>query len=269
MEQKAINAAREMKELPDLSALIKKKLGGAKKTSSATPGEATASATPGGASFSESLPLVTSSALTADSVNVESSREELAQESSCRGIAEPLVTDRNKKKRSAPSSSASVEARAGSEPDEPPTKRKKKEKKKKKRTVGERSEPNEDVGGRELVSLDSSNRDAAARDSAELDESPNVPLGRKKQSSREGSVPASVEKSPPAARRSGSSSKGGPVKFPDHVEFKYDGDTPLAYAPMECAELVRQIRGGAKDMPPIKASSSKTPMSTQRGLRFW
>ena len=181
MEQKAINAAREMKELPDLSALIKKKLGGAKKTSSATPGEATASATPGGASFSESLPLVTSSALTADSVNVESSREELAQESSCRGIAEPLVTDRNKKKRSAPSSSASVEARAGSEPDEPPTKRKKKEKKKKKRTVGERSEPNEDVGGRELVSLDSSNRDAAARDSAELDESPNVPLGRKKQ----------------------------------------------------------------------------------------
>ena len=37
-EQKAINAARLMKELPDLSALIKKKLGGAKKTSSATHG---------------------------------------------------------------------------------------------------------------------------------------------------------------------------------------------------------------------------------------
>ena len=65
-------------------------------------------------------------------------------------------------------------------------------------------------------------------------------------------MPASVEKSPPAARRSGSSSKGGPVKFPDHVEFKYDGDTPIAYAPMECAELVWQIRGGVKDMPPIK-----------------
>ncbi|KAF2542650.1 hypothetical protein F2Q68_00031694 [Brassica cretica] len=54
-------------------------------------------------------------------------------------------------------------------------------------------------------------------------------------------MPASVEKSPPAApsttRRSGSVSKGGPVKFPDHVEFKYDGDIPLAHAPMECAEL--------------------------------
>ena len=36
------------------------------------------------------------------------------------------------------------------------------------------------------------------------------------------------------------------------MEFKYDGDTPLAYAPEECAELVRQIRGGANDMPPVK-----------------
>ena len=33
---------------------------------------------------------------------------------------------------------------------------------------------------------------------------------------------------------------------------QYDGDTPLAYAPSECAELVRQIRGGAKNMPPVK-----------------
>ncbi|KAL0649896.1 hypothetical protein Bca4012_092587 [Brassica carinata] len=126
--------------------------------------------------------------MTADPVNVESSREELAQESSGQGIAEPLATGGNKKKRSAPSSSASVEAPVGSEPYEPPTKRKKKEKKKKKkRTVGERSEPSEDVGGRELVAFDSSNRDVAARTSAELDESPNVSLGRKKQSSREGS----------------------------------------------------------------------------------
>ena len=47
-------------------------------------------------------------------------------------------------------------------------------------------------------------------------------------------------------------SRGGRIKFPDHVEFKYDGDTLLAYAPTECAELVRQIRGGSKDMPPVK-----------------
>ncbi|KAL0649718.1 hypothetical protein Bca4012_092409 [Brassica carinata] len=177
-----------------------KKLGGAKKTSSATPGEADASATPGETTSSGPLPLVISPALTADLVNVESSREELAQESSGQGIAEPSATGGNKKKRFAPSSSASVEARAGSEPDEPPTKRKKKEKKKKKkRTVGERSEPNKEVGGRELVAFDSSNRDVAARTSAELDESPNVPLERKKQSSCEGSVPASIEKSPPVA----------------------------------------------------------------------
>lgn len=39
------------------------------------------------------------------------------------------------------------------------------------------------------------------------------------------------------------------VKFPDHVEFKYDEDTPLAFAPSECAELICQIHGGAKDMP--------------------
>lgn len=51
---------------------------------------------------------------------------------------------------------------------------------------------------------------------------------------------------------------GGPapwkprVEFPDHVEFKYDGNKPLAYAPEECAELIRQIRGGAKDMPSVK-----------------
>ena len=57
---------------------------------------------------------------------------------------------------------------------------------------------------------------------------------------------------PSTTRSSGSASKGGRIKFPDHVEFKYDGDTPLAYAPKECAELVRQIRGGAKDMPPVK-----------------
>ncbi|KAF2591784.1 hypothetical protein F2Q70_00039353 [Brassica cretica] len=200
----------------------------------------------------------------ADLVNAESSREELAQESSGQGIAEPLVTGGNKKKMSAPGSSASVETRTGSEPDEPPKKRNNKEKrKKKKRTIGERSEPSEDVGGRELVDFDRSNRDVTARTSVELDQSPNVLLERNKKSSHEGSVPASVEKSPPAApsatRRSGSSSKRGLVKFPDHVEFKYDGDTPLAYSPMECAELVRQIWGGAKDMLQVKDHIFKDP----------
>ncbi|KAF2608966.1 hypothetical protein F2Q68_00043401 [Brassica cretica] len=114
--------------------------------------------------------------------------------------AEPSATDGNKKKRSAPGSSASVEARTGNEFDEPPKKKKKKEKKKKKMTVQERSEPSRDVGwGRELVALDSYNRNVAAQTSVELDDSPSVPLVRKKKSSREGDAPTSVEKSPPSA----------------------------------------------------------------------
>lgn len=36
------------------------------------------------------------------------------------------------------------------------------------------------------------------------------------------------------------------------MEYKYDGDTPLSYAPDKCAELIRQIRGGASDMPQVK-----------------
>ncbi|KAF2608967.1 hypothetical protein F2Q68_00043400 [Brassica cretica] len=162
----------------------------------------------------------------ANPVNTEPSREEPVQESSDRETAEPSATG----------SSASVEARTGTESDEPPNKKEKKEKrKKKKRTVEERSEPSEDVGGRELVPLDSSNRNVVAQTSVDLDDSPSVPLERKKKSSREGDAPTSVEKSPPAVpsatRSSGSASKGGRIKFPDHVEFKYDGDTPLAYAP--------------------------------------
>ncbi|KAF3538412.1 hypothetical protein F2Q69_00024851 [Brassica cretica] len=142
-----------------------------------------------------------------DPVNTEPSRKEPVQESSDQETAEPSATDGNKKKRSAPGSSASVEARTGTESDEPPKKKEKKEKrKKKKRTT-----------------------------SIDLDDSPSVPLERKKKSSREGDAPTSVEKSPPAVpsatRSSGSASKGGRIKFPDHVEFKYDGDTPLAYAP--------------------------------------
>ena len=57
---------------------------------------------------------------------------------------------------------------------------------------------------------------------------------------------------PPATTGGGSTSEERRIKFCDRVEFKYDGDTPLVYAPSECAELIRQIRGGAKEMPPIK-----------------
>ena len=65
------------------------------------------------------------------------------------------------------------------------------------------------------------------------------------------SITATTPRSMPSAPGGSSTRNKGPVKFPDHVEFKYDGDAPFAYAPEECAELVRQFRGGAKDMPPV------------------
>ena len=164
-KQKVINAAREMKDLLDLSALIKKKLSGAKKTPSATPDEMTSSGP---------LSLVIPPAPAVGPVNVDSSREDLARESSDRETAEPSVTDGNRKKRSAPGPSASIETQTGTGSDESPKKKTKKEKKKRKKSVEERSEPSGDVEGRELVALDSSNRDVATQTSVELDDSSNV-----------------------------------------------------------------------------------------------
>ena len=240
-----INAAREMKELPDINALMKKKLSGAKNTPSATPGETTSSGP---------LSLVIPQALTTDPVNTESLREEPVQESSDRETAEPSVTDGNKKKRF----DRLLRSRLvlGQNPMNLQRRRRRKRRRRRRGLLRSDRSPAETWRGRELVALDSSNRNVAAQTSDELDDSPSIPLERKKKSTREGDAPTSVEKSPPAApsatRSSGSASKGGRIKFPDHVEFKYDGDTPLAYAPTECAELVRQIRGGAKDIPLVK-----------------
>ena len=154
-EQKVINAAREMKELPDLSALIKKKLSGGKKTSYATSGETTPSKTtlgettlsettpgettpskanPGETTPSEPPPPAVSSGPPVGPINIESSREDLMQ-SSERETAEPSVTDGNKKKRYAPDSSASIDAQARTGSDEPLRKKKKEEKKKRKKST--------------------------------------------------------------------------------------------------------------------------------------
>ncbi|XP_013639652.1 PREDICTED: uncharacterized protein At3g60930, chloroplastic-like [Brassica oleracea var. oleracea] len=157
-KQKVINAAREMKELPDLSALIKKKLSGAKKTSFATPSETT----PGEMTPSGPPPLAISPGPSVDPVNIEYSREDLVQ--SCeRETAEPSVTDGNKKKRSAPESSASVDARARTGSDKPPKKKKKKEKKKRKKFIEGQSEPIGDAEGHKPVVHEGSSRDAATR----------------------------------------------------------------------------------------------------------
>ncbi|KAG2292937.1 hypothetical protein Bca52824_039606 [Brassica carinata] len=96
-----------MKELLDFSALIKKKLSGGKKMSSATLGETTPSkttlseTTPGEMTPSEPPPPAVSSGPPVGPINIESSREVLMQ-SSERETAEPSVTDGNKKKRPSP-----------------------------------------------------------------------------------------------------------------------------------------------------------------------
>ncbi|XP_022567983.2 uncharacterized protein LOC125593185 [Brassica napus] len=272
-EQKIINAAREMKELPDLSALIKKKLSEAKRGSSATPSETTPSGTtpreetprektprektPRGAIPPAPLPLAVSPRPSSGPVIVGSSREDLTLISE-RETAEPSVTGGNKK-RSAPDSSTPATSQARTESDGPPKKKKKNEKKKKK-SAEEQSEPAEDTGNRETVIEKSLSRDAAARGVVDSDNSPSIPLKRKKSSrSHELSTPASsasAAKIPPAAPQTlvegGSTSEDRRVKFRDHVEFKYVGETPLSFAPTDCAELVRQIKGGRKDLPAVK-----------------
>ena len=35
------------------------------------------------------------------------------------------------------------------------------------------------------------------------------------------------------------------------MQFAYDEKTPLIFNPLQCAELMRQIRGGTRELPPI------------------
>ncbi|KAG2288571.1 hypothetical protein Bca52824_048175 [Brassica carinata] len=113
-----------------------------------------------------------------------------------------------------------------------------------------------DAEGHEPVVHEGSSRDAATRAVVESSGSPNIPLEKRKKSSCGSDASAYAAKTPsvapPTTTGGGSASEEPRIKFRDRVEFKYDGDTPLACAPSECAELIRQIRGGAKDMPPVK-----------------
>ncbi|KAG2255967.1 hypothetical protein Bca52824_075261 [Brassica carinata] len=199
-----------MKALPDLSAIIGKRLSG---SSSDVP-----SRTPHGVDRRESPPAVIRPSPVPDSVGSEPSREIL-------------------------------EIAAEVRQNEPPQKKKKKHAEK---------DPVPSVGAenRELVVHEESNSNAVAspssvdRGSDGRDHS-KTPEGRREAGVSQ-SITATTPRSTPSAPGGSSTRKKGPVKFPDHVEFKYDGDTPLAYDPEECAELVHQIRGGAKDMPPVK-----------------
>ncbi|KAG2282960.1 hypothetical protein Bca52824_054180 [Brassica carinata] len=141
-------------------------------------------------------------------------------------------------------------------------KKKKKKERKKKKSVEGQSEPAEGAETCEIVTEKGSPRDAADRRVVDSDNSPSISLKKKKTArSHESSTPAasasaSAAKISPAAPRTlvegGSASEDRRVKFHDRVEFKYVGETPLSFAPTDCAELVRQIKGGRKDLPAVK-----------------
>ncbi|KAF2587312.1 hypothetical protein F2Q70_00036348 [Brassica cretica] len=218
-------------------------------TPKTTPGETTpGETTPGETTPSGPPAPAVSSGPPVGPINIESSREDLVQ-SSERETAEPSVTDGNKKKRSAPDSSASIDSQARTGSDEPPRKKKKKkEKKKRKKSTEGQSEPIGDAEGHEPVVHEGSSRDVATRAVVESSGSPNIPLEKRKKpscgsdaSSSSAKTPSVAPPAPPTTTGGVSASEERRIKFRDRVEFKYDGDTPLAYAPSECAELIRQI----------------------------
>ncbi|KAF2613604.1 hypothetical protein F2Q70_00011527 [Brassica cretica] len=81
---------------------------------------------------------------------------------------------------------------------------------------------------------------------------------RRKTCSREGGSGGELVRSTPdssARKRSGSEgsvAKRRRIEFSDRVEFSYNETTPLILNPLRCAELMRQIRGGTKEMPQLE-----------------
>ncbi|KAF8107759.1 hypothetical protein N665_0117s0030 [Sinapis alba] len=66
------------------------------------------------------------------------------------------------------------------------------------------------------------------------------------------------------------------VVFPDRVSFGYDGPSPLIYIPHKCAELVSQIRGGPRSLPPVAdlffkdeyVDAARTKLLSDRSMNF-
>ncbi|XP_048613382.1 meiosis-specific protein ASY2-like [Brassica napus] len=225
-EQKKINEARKMTTLPDLSAFLGSRLGG---PSSNEPILVSSEAT-----REETLTASPQSAVVPDPVVSELSEGSLAPE-----VVEPEKTKKKGKKRAASGISvSSVEGTSAEAQSNEPSKKKTKEKKRKK-FVEEQTEPDEVAEGREIVVHDGSGRGAAARAEGGSNDSPGAPLERKKRKKQsvDHDVPVSTERDDYHAS--------------EEREFKYDGDIPLSYASAECAELIRQMRGGPRDMPPV------------------
>ncbi|XP_013632981.1 PREDICTED: serrate RNA effector molecule homolog [Brassica oleracea var. oleracea] len=97
---------------------------------------------------------------------------------------------------------------------------------------------------------DASVADAAIVDAVgEASGSPgNLSEEKRKTCSREGGSGGEPARSEPE----GSVAKRRRVEYPDRVEFSYNETTPLILNPLRCAELMRQIRGGTKEMPQLE-----------------
>ncbi|KAF3556016.1 hypothetical protein F2Q69_00015986 [Brassica cretica] len=103
----------------------------------------------------------------------------------------------------------------------------------------------------------------------------NLSEERRKTCSREGGSGGESARSTPdssARKRSGSEgsvAKRKRIEFPDRVEFSYNETTPLILNSLRCVELIRQIRGGMKEMPQLEDLYFKNEYIDTASSRAW
>ncbi|KAF3501154.1 hypothetical protein F2Q69_00042412 [Brassica cretica] len=227
-----------MTTLPDLSALLGSRLGG---SSSNEPIVVSGEATRG-----ETLTVSPRSMMVPDPMVSELPKGSLAPE-----VVEPEKTKKKGKKRAASGISvSSVEGTSAEAQSDEPSKKKTK-KKKKKKSVEEQAEPDE--GGSNDSPGDPLERKKRKKQSVDHDAPVLTERDNSHASEERGEAgvrrPTPPRVAAPTIGSSGLPPRKSRIKFPDHVEFKYDGDIPLSYASAEYAELIRQMRGGPRDMP--------------------
>ncbi|KAF2608933.1 hypothetical protein F2Q68_00044713 [Brassica cretica] len=248
-QQKLLNKAREMDGVPDLSALLKRKLQLLSKKPSSTSAPETV----------EPIP-------TDEDVNVEPSVPHPKKKTTKKTKAKKTSAEENQ---SAPhDENASLEGNPSSaEASKDLRKKKKKKKGGKKRSREESAGEREDLsrrghrrlsmgpfssddargGGPSSKSPSEKGKGASASGSEPRGES--VASDKANSAASDKTTPVSVARGRSQSR--GSLAKRARVEFPDRVQFSYDKKTPLVFNPLQCAELTRQIRGGTRELPPI------------------
>ncbi|KAF8085945.1 hypothetical protein N665_0641s0002 [Sinapis alba] len=243
-EQREINVSRGMKGLPDLSVMMASQLGLTRSEPMDPPSqvkasEATASEVTETTLARQDLPHVTSAAPAKKKSSKKRSRDDLP-------IREVRET-----------SPKGVDAASQENTTEPPRARKKK------RQSSDGPSPARVESGPNFPVTDGPG-----------DASPLVPLQLTRKPRKTSEQGASRPEAPPVATSSAvvvpnvaegsalatarTSTGGVPVLkkvlrvvFPDRVSFEYNGPSPLIYVPHKCAELVSQIRGGPRSLPPV------------------